>query len=97
MFVDLAQASMLEVMRLVGLSKPSIYRKIAAGKFPASVPLSLAVKGSMRIEIEACNAERKNTRYIERITQQATKTITAGGCLCIKVCRKDGGPDDDPI
>lgn len=55
-------ARMPEVMRMVGLSKPSIYRMIAAGKFPASVPLGDVAVGWLRAEVAQWIAERVSER-----------------------------------
>lgn len=55
-------ARMPEVMRMVGLSKPSIYRMIAAGKFPASVRLGDVAVGWLRAEVAQWIAERVGER-----------------------------------
>jgi len=51
-----------EVMNTVGLSRPSIYRLMKEGTFPAQVKLSTASVGWLRSEVEAWIAKRVSAR-----------------------------------
>lgn len=53
---------MRDVMRMIGLSKPSIYRMIQQGSFPRSVPLGVAAVGWIRSDVERWIAERVSMR-----------------------------------
>jgi len=41
-----------DVLRMVGLSRPTVYRMVKAGTFPAQVRLSTAAVGWLRSEVE---------------------------------------------
>ena len=41
-----------EVSRMIGLSRATIYRMVAAKTFPAGVPLGIAAVGWVREEVE---------------------------------------------
>ncbi|WP_419163056.1 helix-turn-helix transcriptional regulator [Candidatus Palauibacter sp.] len=51
-----------EVERRVGLSKPTLYRRIEAGSFPKSVPLGARAVGWLSTEIDQWIAEQAGKR-----------------------------------
>jgi prophage regulatory protein len=51
-----------EVLRMVGLSRPSVYRLVKAGAFPQQVKLSTAAVGWLRSEVERWIAEKVKAR-----------------------------------
>ena len=51
-----------EVLRLTGLSRSSLYRKIRAGTFPESVELGERVVGWWESEVRAWMASRPKSR-----------------------------------
>jgi len=51
-----------EVLRMVGLSRATIYNKIRAGTFPAAIPLGDVAVGWLRSEVEQWIAERITQR-----------------------------------
>lgn len=51
-----------DVMRVVGLSRPSIYRMVGLGEFPQQVKMGSASVGWVRSEIAAWIEERKGLR-----------------------------------
>ena len=48
-----------DVIRVVGLSRPTVYRMVKAGTFPAQVQLSAATVGWLRSEVEQWINERQ--------------------------------------
>lgn len=53
---------MPDVMRTVGMSRPSLYRMMKAGTFPLQVRLSPGAVGWLRSEVEGWLAERAAAR-----------------------------------
>jgi prophage regulatory protein len=49
---------MPDVLRMVSLSRPTVYRMIKAGTFPAPVQLSVSAVGWIRAEVEQWIAGR---------------------------------------
>jgi len=57
---------MPEVMRIVGMSRPSLYRMMKAGTFPQQVRLSPGAVGWLRSEVEGWLTERVAARDIQQ-------------------------------
>lgn len=53
---------MREVLRMVGLSRATIYKRIKQGKFPAAVPLGDVAVGWLRSEVEQWITEQVSRR-----------------------------------
>jgi len=47
-----------DVLHMVGLSRPTVYRMVRAGTFPAQVQLSTAAVGWLRSEVEQWITQR---------------------------------------
>ena len=55
-----------EVMRLVALSRSSIYAMVAAGSFPTPVPIGARARGWLSSEISLWLSQRVQARSAER-------------------------------
>jgi len=64
---------MRDVLRMTSLSRSSLYRRIAAGSFPAPVSLGGAAKGWRRIDLEQWEQDPGNFKLMAACT-----TITTG-------------------
>ena len=64
---------MRDVLRMTALSRSSLYRRIAAGTFPAPVSLGGAAKGWRRIDLEQWEQDPGNFKLMVACT-----TITTG-------------------
>lgn len=53
-----------DVLRMVGLSRPHVYRMIRAGEFPQQVRLSPGAVGWLRSEVEGWLAGRVSARDV---------------------------------
>jgi len=53
---------MREVLRMVGLSRSTIYNRMDKGTFPAAVPLGEVAVGWLRSEVEQWIAEQVSRR-----------------------------------
>jgi len=53
---------MREVLRMVGLSRATIYKRIKQGTFPAAVPLGDVAVGWLRAEVEQWITEQVSRR-----------------------------------
>ncbi len=53
---------MREVLRMVGLSRSTIYKRMDKGTFPAAVPLGEVAVGWLRSEVEQWITERIGER-----------------------------------
>ena len=51
-----------ELLQIVGLSRPSIYRLVKLGEFPQQVKIGLSAVGWSRTEVEHWIAGRMNAR-----------------------------------
>jgi prophage regulatory protein len=51
-----------EVLRRIGLSRPTVYRMMKAGTFPQQVKLGAAAVGWLRVEVEQWIGERARAR-----------------------------------
>lgn len=60
---------MRDVLRMVGLSRATIYNRMRQGTFPAAVPLGDVARGWLRSEVEQWIAERVGER--DTVTREA--------------------------
>jgi len=67
---------MRDVLRMTSLSRSSLYRRIAAGTFPAPVSLGGAAKGWRRIDLEQW---AQNPGGFRLMASCATTTTAQGG------------------
>lgn len=63
---------MRDVLRLTALSRSSLYRRIAAGTFPAPVSLSGAAKGWRRADLEQWAQDPGGFRLMASCTSTTT-------------------------
>lgn len=63
---------MRDVLRMTALSRSSLYRRIAAGTFPAPVSLGGAAKGWRRRDLEQWEQDPGGFKLMESCTIQTT-------------------------